>query len=159
MDNPSLEYMQTRPRETGVATVLRALGEVLRDQVDTAQLRALAYIAGQSLATVHRLGPCETLADVEEEANKVLLKLDWGWLRIESRAEYVQFTHGCPPLRGWFGAEGMAWSGALFEGVFAEWLRGLGAGEQLDLRQVGDAVGADDVLCFRLAHLHQFATE
>ena len=127
----------------GVATVLRALGEVLRDQVDTAQLRALAYIAGQSLATVHRLGPCETLADVEEEANKVLLKLDWGWLRIESRAEYVQFTHGCPPLRGWFGAEGMAWSGALFEGVFAEWLRGLGAGEQLDLRQVGDAVGAD----------------
>lgn len=152
----SLAYLQSRIREGGVLPVLQGLGAVLADQVEPAQLRALVYLAGRDLGRRQPLGRCETLEDVERLANERIGALDWGWLRIEAGAADVHFVHGCAPLRSWFGDDSMSWSGALLEGLYSEWLQSLGAGEQLDLRQVGGASGPDDVLRYRLAHQHQF---
>ncbi|ULQ45369.1 hypothetical protein JN531_009530 [Flagellatimonas centrodinii] len=156
MHSTSLEYLQSRPRESGAVSVLQSLGQVLAEQVEGPQLRALAYLAGRALGAAHPISTCNTLSDVEAAANQLLRRMDWGWLKVEAGAADVQFLHGCSPLRSWFGADGLSWSGAIFEGIYAEWLQHLGAGEQLDLRQVGDAEGVDDVLRFRLAHQHQF---
>ena len=156
MHPASLDYLQTRPRDGGALRVLQRLGQVLAEQVEPTQLRALAYLAGRTLGQELPLTGCDTLSDVEQQANQRLHALDWGWLRIEAGADDVHFVHGCAPLRAWFGADSLQWSGAIFEGLYAEWLQHLGAGEQLDLRQVGTATGPDDVLRYRLAHQHQF---
>ncbi|MCC5870875.1 MAG: hypothetical protein JJU22_00610 [Gammaproteobacteria bacterium] len=156
MQETSLDYVQNRPRPGGAVEALEGISRVLAEQVATPQLRSLMYLAGQSVARSLPLNHCESLSELEEAVNRILMNRDWGWLRIEDRADDVMFVHGCSPLRSWFGTRHLAWSGGLLEGLYAEWLHQLGADTQLVLRQVGDAEGRDDILRFRFAHAHQF---
>lgn len=156
MQEASIDYLQNRPRPGGAAEALEGIVGVLAEQVATPQLRSVMYLAGQSIAKGLPLTECESLAELEGAVNLLLIERDWGWLRIEDRADDVLFLHGCSPLRRWFGLEQLTWAGGLFEGMYAEWLRQLGADSQLELRQVGDAEGVDDMLRFRFAHAHQF---
>lgn len=155
----STEYLQIRPRTIGVSSILNSLGGALDAAVPKPLLREAMRNAGSVLAHRYPLDPCQNLADVEREANRILRPMDWGWLHIEAHSDEVRFEHGCSPLRIWFGSEALDWSVGLFEGLFGEWLRRLDADPQLAFRHTGDIHGPDDIFHFRLAHRSRFESE
>ncbi|MDB5973280.1 MAG: hypothetical protein JWR07_40 [Nevskia sp.] len=152
----SLAYWRDSARPAGADLVLRqSMLELLR-HVGADQVRALCYATGVRLATDHPLGKVDKLSELEIAAQSFLAARDWGWMAVEEHQDAVDLVHGCSPLRAWFGEAGLIWSAALFEGFYAEWLRQIGAGEGLELRQVESPSGADDVLRFRLMHESRF---
>ena len=156
MDLRSLDYLkQRRPSET-VEPLLRALSAELATQVPEGQLRALAYLAGRRFGTQQSIGEIRTLVEFEAFANDVLGRLDWGWMSIEEGTGAVDILHGCAPLQRWFGDGGVPWAPGFFEGMYAEWMRQLGAGERLDVRQILGGTGSAEVMRFRLAHESSF---
>jgi predicted hydrocarbon binding protein len=153
----SRDYEHNRARGTGADLVLRHTLLELARHVGPEQARALCYAAGKRIAAAHPLGRLERLSDLERAASAFLAERDWGWVSIEERQESVDLIHGCSPLRAWFGEPAQVWAGGLFEGCYTEWLRQLGAGEGLELRQVDEA-GNGDVLRYRLMHQSRFAS-
>ena len=152
----SLAYWRDSARPAGADLVLRqSMLELLR-HVGVDQVRALCYATGVRMATDNPLGKVDKMSELEAAAQRFLAARDWGWMVVEEHADAVDLVHGCSPLRSWFGEAGLAWSSALFEGFYAEWLHQLGAGEKLQLRQVDAPSGADDVLRFRLMHESRF---
>jgi hypothetical protein len=152
----SLTYWRDSARPLAADLVLReALLELVR-HVGVEQVRALCYATGVRIATDHPLGKVDKLSELETAAQRFLAARDWGWMTVEEHQDAIDFVHGCSPLRAWFGEAGLSWSGALFEGFYAEWLHQLGAGERLELRQIETPTGVDDVLRFRLMHESRF---
>lgn len=157
MDPRSQEYLNSRRPPESAEPVLRVLATELELQIPAAQLRSLAYLAGRRFGTQRGIGEIKTLADFEQRANAVLSELSWGWLAVEEAAGAIDILHGCMPLKIWFGDAAMSWSPGFFEGVYAEWMRQLGAGDRLDVREVAVPAGTAEVLRFRLAHESSFA--
>ncbi len=153
-DRSSAEYLQNLPRATASLPVLRTLALELRQQVPIEQLRALLYLTGRRIAAERPVNDLKTLAEFEQFARLQLAELDLGWLKLEETASGVDFLHGAAPLSGWFGGDSSAWAPALLEGVYAEWMRQLGAGDQLDVREVAQLPG--EPLRFRMAHASSF---
>lgn len=152
----SLAYWRDSARPSGADQILRnTLLELLR-HVGAEQVRALCYAAGVRIAVDNPLPKITKFSELEIATRQFLADKGWGWMAVEEHQEWVDLVHGCPPLRAWFGADSLSWSGALFEGFYAEWLRQLGAGERLALRQVEAPGGADDVLRYRLMHESRF---
>lgn len=151
-------YWSARPRNDGAALVLRhALGEVAK-LVGTTQARSLCFAIGTRLATEHPLSQVERLGDIEGAARRFLQTYDLGWLRLDESEDALDFVHGCAPFQTWFGPDSAAWSGALLEGLYAEWLRQLGASPLLELRQIEPGPEAGDVLVYRFSHEARFAS-
>lgn len=152
----TLGYWRDRPRTQGAAVVLRhALNELAR-LVGPAQTRSLCYEIGTRLADEHPLFNAERLGDIEGAARRFLHAHDLGWLRLIEREDAVDFIHGCAPFRSWFGDEAASWSGGLLEGLYARWLRELGASPQLQLRQIEPEPDAGDILLYRFTHEDRF---
>lgn len=158
MDPRSIDYLTRRSPREGAEPVLRALAAELEGQIPVAQLRSLAYMAGRRFGAQRGIGEIKTLADFEGQANSTMAELNWGWMAVEEAAGAVDIVHGCGPLKQWFGDAALSWSPGFFEGVYAEWMRQLGAGDRLDVREVVPSGAAgSDVLRFRLAHESSFA--
>lgn len=156
MDPRSLQYLQRRVTPESAGPLLRALATELEAQVPAGQLRSLAYLAGRRFGTEQTIGEVRTLVDFESFANQVLGRLDWGWMNVEEQTGAVDIVHGCLPLQRWFDGGAMTWAPGFFEGLYAEWMRQLGAGERLDVRQVVSQDAATEVMRFRLAHESSF---
>lgn len=150
-------YWKSRPRGSAALPVLVALCAELQRQVPGEQMRALFYLAGGRVAAQHPMREVKTLAELQRRARLVLAELDLGWLKVEEGVGAVDFLHGAAPLGQWFGDSASAWAHGLLEGLYAEWMRQLGAGERLDVREVlEDGAEGGDVLRFRLAHESSF---
>lgn len=155
LDSRSEEYFQSLPRPQAALAVLRSLTVELVQQVPADQLRALVYLAGRRIAAEQAPAEVKTLAEFEAFAQRALARLDLGWVRLEETAAGVDFVHGCSPLAALFGTETAGWSPGLLEGMYAEWMRQLGAGDQLDVREIAQPAGSE-LLRFRLAHAANF---
>ena len=129
----------------------------LRTLADEEEIRAFFYVLGPRMAEADPIDPVETLEELEEAINRRLGDTGWGWVMIRDVHSSLEFVHSCAPLRAAFGDEAMSWSGALLEGMYAVWMKALGAGDELQLRQIGEAEGVVDTMRFRLAHPSLFA--
>lgn len=156
MEEASYQYLKSRPRSAGAPIALRAIATELARQVPAGQMRSLLYLAGRGLAIEHPIQDARTLADFEGFAGRVFNQLDLGWFRVEEESGAVDFVHGCAPMLQWFGATAAEWSPGLLEGMYAEWMRQLGAGDRLDVRELSPADPGGEVLRFRLAHESSF---
>lgn len=157
MDPRSIEYLVARTSRESAEPALRAIAAELELQIPSGQLRSLAYMAGRRFGSQRSIGDIKTLADFDAAANAILSELDWGWVRIEEASGAVDILHGCAPLMRWFGESALNWSPGFFEGVYAEWMRQLGAGGRLDVREIVTPGTVGEVLRFRLAHESSFA--
>lgn len=140
----------------GANFVLKAVLLELLGHIGMDQLVAFCYAVGRRVAADFPLGPVETLAEFESVAGRFLTEKGWGWLRIEEKADFMDFVHGCAPLRTWFGDRDFDWASSFLEGFYAEWLKQVGGDDQLELRLVDGPVGEDMVLRFRLMHSSRF---
>lgn len=157
VEQGSLEYFLSRPVDARWAGLLQALAEELAGQMPQPEIKAFFAVLGRRWAQKMPLPKSADLKDFEREANAVFAACEWGWLRIRDLGNCIEFQHSCAPLRAAFGAEAMGWTPGLLEGLYEEWLRDLGAGKGLVLRQVGRAEGPADTLRFRLAAADYFA--
>ncbi len=156
MNSDAYQFLRQRARNQAAGEVLSALTKVLSAHADEAQLRSVAFEAGRELASRHPLAECETLADFERAGDALFRAADWGTLSVETADDSVTFVHGAPPQDGWGPEPQPAWMEGLFEGVLAEWMRHLGAGDGLDVRYIGK--GETDTMCYRLAHRASFSS-
>jgi hypothetical protein len=157
VDQGSLQYFQSRACNSQWAGFLRALAEELMQQMPVEELRAFFFVIGGRIATQNPLPGGASLADLESNANAYFNKLDWGWVKVRDLQSSLEFAHSCAPLRQAFGDNALSWASGLLEGLYATWLRQVGAANQLELHQIGGAEGAVDTLRFRLAHPSYFA--
>lgn len=127
------------------------------DRKNTAKPGAgVFYAAGVRLGETWPISKIERLGELEQLAREWLAARDWGWLTIEHHDDAVDFIHGDSPLEAWFGSASLAWSSALFEGLYATWIRQLGADERLQLREIRLADRPAGELCYRLTHESRF---
>ena len=106
---------------------LTALAEEFETQIDTSQLRVLMSRIGARFAAKHPAGECTTLDDLAAFLNSIWSGLDWGFVRLAERDDYLSIEHSCAPLAA-FGERAAPWVSAFLEGAYQHWLRELGAG-------------------------------
>ncbi len=149
-------YQTHRPRTSTLLPILKLMTDELLGLVGDEQLRALCFAVGSRLGETSPVSKIEKLSELEKWARQWLAERDWGWLAIEYHDDAVDLIHGDAPLESWFGDGALAWSAALFEGLYATWIRQLGADERLQLRQIRLADRPAGELRFRLAHESRF---
>lgn len=156
IEQASLEYYAARTCEGQWKGFLRALAGELDEQMPAEELRAFFRMVGGRMAAAAPLAAGQTLQDLEVQANRYFGGIGWGWMKVRDLDTSLELLHSCSPLRQAFGDGAMSWTTSVLEGLYAGWLRQLGAGEDLQFRQVGRAEGGCDTLRFRLAHPSQF---
>jgi Cellulose synthase subunit D len=142
-----LDYYTRHQASTQWRGFLTALAEEFESQLDTVQLRQLMARIGVKFAGSHSPGACATLDELASFFNATWSSLDWGFVNLVERDEYLAIEHYCAPLAA-FGGNADAWTPAFLEGAYQHWLRELGAGA-LVLRQADS--GDRRALEFRLA--------
>lgn len=157
IEEGSLQYFLSRICDGQWAGFLRALADELNEQMPPEELRAFFYVVGSRMARERPLPPGSTLGELERNVNDYFGSIGWGWARVRDLHSSLEFLHACAPLRQAFGDASVPWAGAVLEGIYATWLKQLGAAGQLELHQIGSVEGPADSLRFRLAHPSYFA--
>ncbi len=157
IEQGSLAYFQSRAGDASWLGFLRALADELNAQMPVEELRAFFFMIGGRLAARDPLPAGASLAELETNANAYFAKQAWGWVKVRDMQSSLEFMHSCAPLRQAFGEQSLSWAAGLLEGLYATWLRQVGATNQLELHQIGGAEGVVDTLRFRLAHPSYFA--
>ena len=157
VEQGSLDYFLSRPTDVRWAGFLKVLAEELSAQMPADEIRSFFAVLGRRWAQKMPLPKGGGLKELERALNATLESCQWGWVRVRELENCVEFQHSCAPLRSAFGAEALRWAPGLLEGLYEEWLRDLGAGKALVLRQVGGVQGNTDTLRFRLAASEHFS--
>lgn len=152
IEQTSLQYYQSSGCSAQWGDFLKTLASELDAQMSAEENRAFFYVLGARLADRLSLPQADTLEALEQSINVQLRSIRWGWTRIRDIHSSLEIVHACAPMRQAFGDAAMSWSGGVLEGLYAGWLKQLGAGDELQLRQVGQPEGPTDALRFRLAH-------
>ncbi len=156
LEQGSLQYFQSRASFSLWLPLLRSMADELNAQMPAEDLRSFFFAIGGRIAAADPLPVGTSLADLERSANDFFSRYGWGWVKIRDLHAALEFVHACAPLRQAFGDASMSWAPALFEGIYAAWLKRIGASSQLELHQVGGLEGSVDVMRFRLAHPSYF---
>jgi len=155
LEQGSLNYFLSAPGDAQWADFLRVLSEELSEQMSSEEIRAFFVVLGCRIARRNPLQPGETLMDLEAAANDYLRRCSWGWMRVRDLNSSLEFLHSCAPLRQALGDAAMDWAPGLLEGLYSEWLKQVGADDNLVFQQLGRPEGLPDTLRFRLAHPSQ----
>ncbi|ACC72417.1 cellulose biosynthesis protein BcsD [Paraburkholderia phymatum] len=124
---PLLDYYTRHQTSVQWRGFLSALAEEFETQLDTSQLRTLMARIGVRFAARYPATGCTTLDDLASFLNGIWSELDWGFVRVVERDDYLSIEHSCAPLAA-FGERAAPWASAFLEGAYQHWLRELGAG-------------------------------
>ncbi len=151
MDHAIIEYFTEQQCSRQWKGFLRAFAGEFATQLDEADLRALMRRMGARFAQDADidLAACRTLDDLQLAMGRVWVGLDWGWVELADRDQYLEIIHHCAPLLGAFGADAQRWSPGFLEGAYQAWFASVNAG-QLEVRQATEPDLAGSVE-FRLA--------
>lgn len=144
------KYLSQQSYSPAWAFFLVPLTRELLSHVSAAEMRGLARSAGLRAAVELPLPECESLAQMEAVANDYWAQLGWGVASFSEHADHLAIEHSLAPLGATLGHESMEWAGGFLEGVYQEWFAMLGAGDELQVRQAGEA-DAYGGLTYRLA--------
>jgi len=125
---------QQESRQWGHA--LFSIAREMESHLDMDSLRDLMYQAGVRMAEGFPVMEKDSLALVEEVLNDIWMSCSWGWVTLTEGERGIHIEHAFAPLDTTFGEQAQAWSGQLLAGFYASVFRQLGAGDDLQLRQV-----------------------
>lgn len=152
LDQGSLRYYGAQACDPQWKGFLSALASELNSQMPADELRAFFFVIGKRIAESNPVQVGESLEQLETNLNHYFRSSGWGWVKVQDLHTSLEFLHSCAPLRSAFGDAAMDWCPALLEGTYSVWMKQLGAGDDLQIRQVGQIEGASDTLRLRLAH-------
>lgn len=104
-------------------------------------LREIGFIAGCQLAVELAADAARTTSAFESHVNAVLAPLGIGPVRIEVMSDRIDVVHNGSPLPPCPDPLHEPWGKGLFEGLYTEWMRQLGASSLLECRMVDEAEG------------------
>ncbi|MCC2596007.1 cellulose synthase [Pusillimonas sp. MFBS29] len=137
MQNKVVDYLSSQLHCEQWAFFLEALSDELLHQISTQDMRMLARNAGLRAGRAMPLPACDSLDKLEAAANEHWAKLGWGLVTFEEQSGHLMVEHMLAPLKATLGAESMKWAAGFLEGVYQEWFLLLGAGNELQVTQVG----------------------
>lgn len=156
IEHDSLRYFAARACDEQWRAFLTALADELADQMPLEEMRGFFFAIGTRMAAGQALASIESIQILEDKMNAWFVAHGWGWTRVRDLQNSLEFQHACAPLRAAFGEKALPAASALLEGMYTTWLSQVGAGGDLELRQIGGAEGPADVFRFRLAHASAF---
>lgn len=128
---------------------LSAFASELGKQIPVAELRVLMARLGTSMAQAMNAPSGNTIAELQASMNALWFGMDWGWVELIEKPDGLFVEHHVAPLQAAFGADALAWSPAILEGVYAHWFAVMGAGSTLQLTQFDHARPDEAVIVFR----------
>lgn len=135
----NLAYFTRQQCSTQWQVFLSAFAGEFGQQIPVAELRVLMARLGTSMAQKLSAPTGNTVAELEASINDIWFDMDWGWVRLVEKEDGLFIEHHLAPLLGAFGAEALAWSPAILEGIYAHWFAVMSAGSALQLTQVSPA--------------------
>lgn len=144
-----LEYHAAQQSSRQWGDFLLALAGEFQGKIDAGELRSLMFRVGQSMARRMGQPKGDSLKELEAAMNGVWFNMNWGWVRLQEKQNYLLIEHFAAPLFNAFGAAAMPWSTGILEGVYFDWLSALGADSTLRLRQFGEAQAVGQPIEFR----------
>ncbi|NYT78319.1 hypothetical protein H0A71_15105 [Alcaligenaceae bacterium] len=137
MESHVISYLESQRRGAQWELFLRSLAVSLQNWAPSDTLRKLMRDAGVHTGQDLVLPTCETLIDLEAAANEHWTRMGWGFVKIQEQHDCISITHDYAPLEAVFGREAMEWVGSFLEGIYQQWFVFLGAGDGLQVKQVG----------------------
>jgi len=121
----SLRYFAQQHCARQWAHFIAAMFAEFEERVDPAEADQFLETLGSRMAQSLPLRRCDSLEELEEDINAVLEGIDWGWVRIEEVAGYIEIEHGAYPLVPQDEAR-RSWLAPTLEGLYTEWMTGQG---------------------------------
>lgn len=143
------QYLADRLCHRQWVGVLEALAAEFNEYLSPEDLSDMMARVGERFAEARPLQGGDTLTDLVAAMNAIWSDMDWGVARLDSQDDQLLIEHDYSPLAAAFGAQSVEWSGAFLRGVYQQWMRQAGAGDDLELTQL---TAPDDWGCvtFRL---------
>ncbi len=145
----NLRYFARQQCSVQWQAFLSAFSAELGQQVPANELRVLMTRLGHFMAQSLPAPSGNTVAELEASINSIWFDMNWGWINLAEKKDELHIEHHAAPLQAAFGADALAWSPAILEGIYAHWLSALSGSQALKLTQVGTAVPDSMVLAFR----------
>lgn len=132
----NLGYFTQQQCSTQWLVFLRAFADEFGQQIPVAELRVLMSRLGASMAQRLDVPAGNTLSELEESINAIWFEMNWGRVVLVEKPEGLFIEHHVSPLQSAFGAEALAWSPAILEGIYAHWFAAISGNSALQLSQV-----------------------
>lgn len=145
----NLRYFSRQQCSVQWQAFLSAFSAELGQQVPANELRVLMTRLGHFMAQSLPAPSGNTVAELEASINAIWFDMNWGWISLVEKKDELHIEHHAAPLQAAFGADALAWSPAILEGIYARWLSALSGSQALKLTQVGNAVPDSMTLAFR----------
>ncbi|AUX71118.1 cellulose biosynthesis protein BcsD [Erwinia pyrifoliae] len=138
----TLQYHRQRQSQPGWFDLVNLMVGGMLDNAGEQESQAFLRQMGDKLAGRYPLDKARTVADLEENINKVLDRFNWGFVCLQAYDGAMVIDHsalpagdGVMPHRQWRLA-----MGAVLLGLYARWLRGQGGSERvgLNVEETGD---------------------
>lgn len=145
----NLGYFSRQQCSVQWQSFLNAFAGEFGQQIPVAELRVLMSRLGVSMAQ-NMIAPAGvTMAELEQSINDIWFEMSWGWVSLIEKDSGLYIEHHVSPLQSAFGADALAWTPAILEGIYAHWFAMLGAGSDLQLTQFEPAQPDSMVIVFR----------
>jgi hypothetical protein len=145
----NLSYFAKQQCSVQWQAFLTAFSAELGQQIPANELRVLMSRLGHFMAQNLPIPSGNTVAELEASINSIWFDMNWGWIELVEKKDELHIEHHAAPLQAAFGADALAWSPAILEGIYAQWLSALSGSSALKLTQVGTAVPDSMILVFR----------
>ncbi|KPN06114.1 cellulose biosynthesis protein BcsD [Xanthomonas arboricola] len=129
---------------------VRAMAAEFGAELPEDDLAPLMARIGRRFAREHRLAHCTTLDEMQQAANAVWERCDWGQCAMHDHADHVRIQHAGAPLST--ALDGTAWSDGFLQGVYEGWFQQLGMLAGLAVQTApGDSVDLRNLVLLRTA--------
>jgi hypothetical protein len=144
MQNKMIAYLENQRRTRLWNAFLNPFLEEVVSSIAKEHVPHLLVKAGIRAAHNLPLSPCDTIEQLELEANRHWNELGWGLVTFTEQPEFLEIKHECLPAD----APQHEHFSNFLQGLYQQWFRSAGAGEGLQVRLINAAQA--DVYLYRL---------
>lgn len=139
----TLQYYRQRQYQPGWFDLLSVMIDGMSKNAGEQESRAFLRQMGDRLACRYPLDEARTVADLEENINKVLERFNWGFVCLQPHDNAIVIEHSALPAGDGIMSD-RQWRlamGAVLLGLYTRWLRDRGGSEQVGLtcEETGDS--------------------